>query len=110
MAIIGCVGSSPIRGTTYNKEKGTIMQYSSILNINDLKIKHMTGEYLNLSQVEPDDVVYYIVSKNRKVIDETTVRSALVNTEDKVESYNNSIQYLLENGIIALTDGKIELL
>ena len=110
MTIFGRVGSSPIRGTQYNKEKGTIMQYSSILNINDLKIKHITGEYLNLSQVEPDDVVYYIISKNRKVIDEATVRSVLANTEDKVESYNNSIQYLLENGIITLTDGRIELL
>ena len=104
-----------LSGGQFNNEIGNFGIYKkkvigSILNINDLKIKHITGEYLNLSQVEPDDVVYYIVSKNRKVIDETTVRSALVNTEDKVESYNNSIQYLLENGIIALTDGKIELL
>ena len=85
------------------------MQYNSILNINDLKIKHITGEYVNLSQVEPDDIVYYILAKNRKTLEESVVRSALVQTEDKAESYDNALQYLLDNGIIAITDGKIEL-
>lgn len=85
------------------------MQYNSILNTNDLKIKHITGEYVNLSQVEPDDIVYYILAKNRKTLEESAVRSVLVQTEDKTESYDNALQYLLDNGIITITDGKIEL-
>ena len=86
------------------------MRYNSILNVNDLKIKHITGEYVNLSQVEPDDIVYYILTKNRKTLEESIVRSALVQTEDKAESYDNALQYLLDNDIITITDGKIELL
>lgn len=42
------------------------MKIDEIIDRNDLKLKHITGEYLKYNHHSPDDVVYAILSKNRK--------------------------------------------
>lgn len=72
------------------------MKYEELVDQKDLKIKHASGEYVNMVEVEPDDIVFLILSKGKKRLKYSEVNKFF--GEEKKESLESSIQYLFDNG------------
>lgn len=71
----------------------------ALIEKKDLKVKHLSGEYMNLpSAPEPEDIVYYMVSKKKKQI----TKEDLVEFfgEEKNEIINQSLEWLEHNNMI----------
>lgn len=63
----------------------------------DLKVKHATGQYLNLpSAPEPDDIIYYMISKKKYMLGIQDLIN--VSGESKSEMVKNSVDWLVYEG------------
>jgi len=69
------------------------------IDIKDPKVKHVTGEYVNMKNApDPSDILYYMISKKKKKI----VVEELISFfgQDKTEIINLSINELLGQSIL----------
>lgn len=76
--------------------------FEKLVDQNDLKIKHATGEYVNLSSVEPDDIVFFMLSKNKKKMKSSDIIKFF--GEDKKETTITSIDFLVSDNCVTISD------
>lgn len=76
--------------------------YEKLVDQNDLKIKHATGEYVNLSSVEPDDIIFFMLSKNKKKMKASDIVKFF--GEEKEEATVASINFLISDFYASTTD------
>lgn len=69
----------------------------------DLKVKHASGQYVNLpSAPEPDDILYYAMVKKKKVISRKDMTAFF--GEDKIKIMESSLGVLEYDGLIRKTE------
>jgi hypothetical protein len=80
-----------------------------LVDFDDLKIKHLTGEYQFMpSAPEPEDVIYYCYQKKKKIF--TMAELIEFFGEEKTEIIKESIKHLdFENHIRQIEEGKYQI-
>lgn len=74
-----------------------------IIDYDDLKVKHISGEYVNLpSAPEPDDILYWCKSKKKKIF--TTDDMTKTFGEEKMEQITKSLEFLDFNNYLKTID------
>lgn len=84
------------------------MNYEKILDKNNLKVKHLIGEYPQLiSYPEPDDVVFYFIFKNKKKYLKEDLKNqihtlqSISSIEEFEEKFYSTIDFLIKNEYLA---------
>ena len=79
------------------------MSEEKLIDYNDLKVKHLSGEYMNLpSAPEPDDILYWCKSKKKKIF--TTSDMIKMFGEEKLEQIEKTMEFLDFNNYIKIID------
>jgi len=70
----------------------------------NLKLKYLTGQYLNLETIEPDDIIFFVMSKNKKSMNIEDIRKTVANTEYKMKEFDVCIQNLVDTKQATIAD------
>lgn len=78
------------------------MKVHELVDKNDLRLKHITGEYLKYKTHSPDDVVYAILSKNKKSMKMKDLIKIF--GDEKAEHIEELIADMVFMGYLSVTD------
>jgi len=81
-----------------------------MVDVNNLKLKYITGQYLNLDTIEPDDILFFLINKNKKSMKLEEVRKSVANSEQKENEFDSCIARLIESNNIRVEDGNIKII
>lgn len=81
-----------------------------MIDTNNLKLKYITGQYLNLDTIEPDDILFFMINKNKKSMKLDEVRKSVTNSEQKDTEFDSCIQRLIESNDVCVEDDVIKII
>lgn len=80
-----------------------------MIDVNNLKLKYITGQYLNLDTIEPDDVLFFMINKNKKSMKLDEVRKSVANSEKKDNEFDECVNQLTESNKVCVENGIIKI-
>lgn len=81
-----------------------------MIDINNLKLKYITGQYLNLNTIEPDDILFFMINKNKKQMKLEEVRKSVANSEQKDAEFDECIKKLIESNDVCVEDNILKII
>lgn len=81
-----------------------------MIDKNNLKIKYLSGQYLNMDMIEPDDILFFMLSKNKISMKLDEVRKLVANSEEKDAEFDSCIKQLTESNEICVENDNIKII